>query len=77
MKVEADSGGMYGQKNCRHACRSFSRLHGPGGFIPDVNPLICIIAGGVLGFALPIVSIIAAILFLLVGSGYGKERRRR
>ena len=32
MKVEADSGGMYGQKNCRHACRSFSRLHGPGGF---------------------------------------------
>lgn len=45
--------------------------------IPDVNPLICIIAGGVLGFALPIVSIIAAIFFLLVGSGYGKERRRR
>lgn len=45
--------------------------------IPDVNPLICIIAGGVLGFALPIVSIIATILFLLVGSGYGKERRRR
>lgn len=43
----------------------------------DVNPLICIIAGGVLGFALPIVSIIAAIFFLLVGSGYGKERRRR
>ena len=45
--------------------------------IPDVNPLICIIAGGVLGFALPIVSIIVAIFFLLVGSGYGKERRRR
>lgn len=43
----------------------------------DVNPLICIIAGGVLGFALPIVSIIAAIFFLLVGSGYEKERRRR
>ena len=32
MKGVADSGGMYGQKNCRHACRSFSRLHGPGGF---------------------------------------------
>lgn len=45
--------------------------------IPDVSPLICIIIGGVLGFALPIVSIIAAIFFLLVGSGYGKERRRR
>lgn len=45
--------------------------------IPDVNPLICIIAGGVLGFAIPIVSIIAATFFLLVGSGYGKERRRR
>lgn len=43
----------------------------------DVNPLISIIAGGVLGFALPIVSVIAAIFFLLVGSGYGKERRRR
>lgn len=45
--------------------------------IPDVNPLICIISGGVLGFAIPIVSIIAAIFFLLVGSGYGKEQRRR
>lgn len=43
----------------------------------DVNPLFSINAGGVLGFALPIVSIIAAIFFLLVGSGYGKERRRR
>lgn len=43
----------------------------------DVNPLISINAGGFLGFALPIVSIIAAIFFLLVGSGYGKERRRR
>ena len=44
--------------------------------LTDVEPVICVILGGILGFALPLAAIIGTIFFFIIGAGYGRNSRR-
>ena len=42
----------------------------------DAEPIVCIIIGSIVGFIIPIITIIGAVFLFLIGMGFGKDRRR-